>query len=241
MRIVALELPARFGQPERGLAAIELELAAGPPCDLVLLPEAALSGYVGEDLSCDPSAAREPLDGPTCAALAALARRHGSHVCGPIIEADGVRTFNSAVVLDPRGELVAHYRKRHPWFPERWATKGDLEHPVFELEGLRFGLAICFDVHFLPRESRDFLDRIDVLLFPSAWVDEDAVDLREDLFASLAQRFELWIVNANWGPGRPHLRGQGRSRVVSPSGRVVEASPGRELMRVEVEIPARLP
>jgi hypothetical protein len=37
----------------------------------------------------------------------------------------------------------------------------------------------------------------------------------------LAQRFDLTIVNANWGPGDVAVPGQGGSCVVGPDGRVL--------------------
>jgi 5-aminopentanamidase len=131
-------------------------------------------------------------------------------------------------VVDPGGELLAHYRKRHPWYPERWASRGTLPYPRMQIAGLRLTLALCYDVHFVAAEARDTLAAADVLLFPSAWVEDDATDLRADIFASLVHRFGLTVVNANWGQGQPRLPGQGRSRIAGPGG-VVEAPrlPGR--------------
>jgi predicted amidohydrolase len=225
MKICALELPADFGDPDGRLADVRSALERGEPADLVLLPECALTGYVSAEGACELQRFAEPLDGPTLGAYRALARQHRIHLAGPLVEESAGACFNTFVVVDREGDLRGHYRKRHPWFPETWATKGSLPYPAIELGGLRLTLAICYDVHFLAREAADTLAWADVLLFPSAWVDDGAVDLRAGLLGALVRQFGLTVVNANWGAGRPRLRGQGRSRIVGPEGGV--EAPGR--------------
>ena len=45
VRVTAIELPARWGPAGPALADVEARLARGPATDVVLLPEAALTGY----------------------------------------------------------------------------------------------------------------------------------------------------------------------------------------------------
>jgi predicted amidohydrolase len=108
--------------------------------------------------------------------------------------------------------------------PETWATPGEEPLPEIDVEGARVTAAICFDAHFLSEESAEALARADVLLFPSAWVEEE--DSREKLLGDLARRFDVAIVNANWGAGLPRVGGQGRSMILSRDGRVVAEAEG---------------
>lgn len=204
MRVTVLELPARWGAVDEQLAAVEASLAASPPGDLVLLPEASLTGYLP-----DPSALAEEREGPTAKRLAALQRRFSTVVVGPLIERDGASVYNAAVAP---GRL--HYRKRNPWTLETWAAAGLEPMPVFQCAGLRVTVCICFDIHFLERVDAD------VLLFPSAWVDEEG-DARATLLPEVARRFGVAVVNANWGVGSPRVPGQGGSMVVSARGEVL--------------------
>jgi predicted amidohydrolase len=236
MRICALQLPASFGDPRGRLADLQAALAQGEPADLVLLPECALTGYVSAELSFDLRPFAEPLDGPTVRAYSALARKQSVHLVGPLVEESQGAFFNSFVVVSPQGELVGHYRKRHPWVPETWATRGTLPYPDLHIGGLRLTLAVCYDVHFLATEARDTLTAADVLLFPSAWVDDGATDLRTSLFRTLVRRFGLTIVNANWGEGEPRLPGQGRSRIVGPGGAVEAPRLAGQVSRVAAEV-----
>jgi predicted amidohydrolase len=217
--VSALELPAAFGDVAGQLARLDLALDGTPEESLVLLSELALTGYVSEDGRWDVSDLAEPLDGPTARALAARARRHRCTLVGPLVETLEPHRFNTLVGYTPDGALALHYRKRHPWLPETWATPGDLPMPLIDWRGLTVTTAICFDVHFLAEACADALRAADLLLFSSAWVEEE--DSRPALLGELARAFDVAIVNANWGPGRPRVPGQGRSMAVARSGRVV--------------------
>lgn len=217
--MTVLELPARWGSPAPALLDVDRRLADGPATDLVLLPEAGLTGYVSPDGDFDARRAAEPLDGPIAHALAALAVRHGVHLVGPLIEDAGDRWYNTMLGFAPDGARVLHYRKRHPWLPETWATPGDTPYPLVRIGGLRVTLATCYDVHFLAAEAGDVLGAADLLLFPTAWVDRH--DTRPAAMRELASAFDVAIANANWGPGVVRIRGQGGSCVLAAGGEVV--------------------
>jgi predicted amidohydrolase len=231
LSLSVLELPARWGQPEAQLALVDAALGRLPK-GLLLLPELSLTGYVSPALGFDVSARAEPLEGPTAQALAALAARHGQMLVGPLVERDGPWCFNTVVGFRADGTRFLHYRKRHPWMPEEWATPGDKPWPLVEVAGLTVTAAICFDVHFLAEEATAALEAADVLLFPSAWVDEES-DARTPLLVELATRFSLTVVNANWGLGVPAVTGQGGSCVVAPSGEVTRVRPGTSALTVD--------
>ncbi len=218
LNVAALELPHRYGDPTGQLALTDHMLAEAGRLDLALLNECALTGYVSETKDFDLSRFAEPLDGPTCGALSKLSKKHSVALAGPLVEQAGDARFNSFVVFDAKGALLAHYRKRNPWLPETWATAGDLPNPVFAVAGTKVTLAICFDVHFLAQDAAEQLFESDVLLFPSAWVDDEPGDGRSALLPDVARTFDVEIVNANWGIGAPRVRGQGGSRLVSRDG-----------------------
>ncbi|NUP11324.1 MAG: carbon-nitrogen hydrolase family protein [Polyangiaceae bacterium] len=239
LRVAVIELPARFGDVEAALADVEATLERGPASDLAVLPECSLTGYVDAVGHCDPTSFAEPIDGPTMTKIAALARTYDTAIGAPLIEQAGDAVYNAYVVVGRDGAVLHRYRKRHPWFPERWATPGDVPPSSFELGGVSIAVAICFDVHFLADESADVLSRTDALLFPSAWVDPDRVDLRAEIFDTLAAKFGISIVNANWGPGTPLVRGQGASRVVQHSGEIVQLPMAFGPQRVDVTLSPR--
>jgi len=219
--VTVLEVPATYGAPDAVLGWVEARLGRGPGTDLVLLPEASLTGYVSPRADFDLRRFAEPPGGPTSQKLSALAARREVAVAAPLILREGAACFNAVVVHDASGRLVATYRKRHPWFPERWAAPGPEGPPLFELGELKVTIAICYDGHFLEEEadSRRALSEADLLLFPSAWVDEK--DSRTPLLAGLARGFGISIAAANWAPGVVRVPGQGDAYLMGPEGDVL--------------------
>lgn len=219
LRVAALEIAHRYGAPRDVLVAVDRALTVlARRADVVLLPECALTGYVSPGGDFDLSAMAEAIDGPSARGLASLARSHGVSLAGSIVERDGASLFNTLCLFGPDGAFEGRWRKRHPWYPERWAAPGDLATPVIEHRGVRLTACVCFDVHFIADDAPDALREADALLYPSAWVDDEPGDARSDILAALARSFSIPIVNANWGRGVPTVRGQGRSRVVSRDG-----------------------
>ena len=96
-----------------------------------------------------PAPSSGPKRAPPCRApltdrLCELAKRHKLWlVPGSLFEVDGDKTYNTAVAINPEGQIVSRYRKIFPWYPfEAQATPGD-EYCVFDVPEVgRFGLSI---------------------------------------------------------------------------------------------------
>lgn len=241
LRVSVLELPATWGDAGPALAAVdaELERSAFAP-DLVLLPEASLCGYVSPEGDFDLARFAEPLDGATGRALSAMARRHGTHLVAPLVLAEGERCYNAMVAFGRDGEPVFTYRKRHPWIPEEWASAGLEPAPVVDIGGMRVTIAICYDLHFLEEDASEALDASDLLLFASAWVEEE--DSRPEALPALARAHRIAIANANWGPGVVRVAGQGGSSVLDARGGTLARAESsaraasRRVIRLDAEV-----
>lgn len=238
LRVSVLELPARWGAPLAALDEVDRLLALGAT-DIAILPEMSLSGYVSPDGDFDLTRFAEPIDGPTAGAIAQIAARHSVHLVAPLVLAEGQALFNSAVIVGPNGEVLAIYRKRHPWFPEAWATPGGEPLPIVRIGTLQVTTAICFDAHFLERESADALRTADLLLFTSAWVDDE--DSRVPLLRTLARRFGIAIASANWSRGVVRVPGQGGSCILDARGEVISVVDPRGRRRADALVHRRAP
>lgn len=232
--MTVLELPATWGDPLTALGAVDAELQRGAATDLVVLPEAALAGYVSPDGDFDLTRFAEPLDGPTARAIAGVARRHRIHLVAPLVLREGGRCFNAMAAFGRRGEPIFTYRKRHPWFPETWATAGLEPAPTVTIEGVRVTIAVCFDVHFLEDDAAGTLDAADLLLFPSAWVEEH--DSRPIMLAEIARRHRIAVANANWGPGVVQIPGQGGSAILGPRGELLASTSSPRVIRADATL-----
>lgn len=235
MRLTALQLPARFDAFDEQLRAAELLLEGGPRTDVVLLSEAILTGYVSPRGDFSLTRFAEPLRGAAFAGFAQLAQRFDALVVGPVIERDGDACFNALLGVTPDGAIALHYRKRHPWFPETWATAGATSGASVSWRGRTLVPAICFDVHFLSDDHGPALDAADVLLFSSAWVDDEGDSLPGHL-TTLAARHHVSVLCANWGPGTPAVPGQGGSMFVGADG-VLVTRLATATGRVDVTLP----
>lgn len=112
--------------------------------DLICFPECYLQGYLfdeGEaaDLALDLRSAE------FAAVIKSLAHLDITIVFG-LIEKKGERLHNTAVVVK-QGHLLGSYRKMHLLHGESVFSAGDIT-PVFEVQGVVFGIAICNDLNF---------------------------------------------------------------------------------------------
>jgi predicted amidohydrolase len=121
--------------------------AADQGARLIVLPELASTGYSFLDREEAYAHAESVPDGETCQAWAEVARERDVYVVAGIAEVDGVRLYDTAVLIGPDG-FVGKYRKTHLWNREKLIfTPGD-EYPVFETRIGRIGLLICWDIWF---------------------------------------------------------------------------------------------
>lgn len=122
--------------------------------------------------------AAEPIpDGPTITLMRDVAKKHGMVMIVPIFEKEmsGV-LYNTAAVIDERGEYLGKYRKHHiphchPGFWEKFYFKpGNLGFPVFDTTFGKIGVYICYDRHF-PEGARELgLNGAEIVFNPSATV-----------------------------------------------------------------------
>jgi len=217
------EKAVNFAAAERWVRA-----AAAEGATLVVLPE-----YFNCLGDCRTMLAEaEPLDGPTASFLRHLAESLGiTLVGGTFCEriSDGSKAHNTCLVVDPRGEIAAVYRKLHlfdvdlpgklTYCETSWlAPGGDVV--VCDAVGFRTAIAICYDVRF-PELFRRFADDgVELVAFPSAFTRQTGRDHWELLLRARAVENQCYIVAANQTGRHAALETYGHSLVVDPWGMV---------------------
>src|SRR5258706_3451932 len=137
----------------------------------------------------------QALPGPAEATFQAMAARHGvGLVPGSLYEKKGGKTFNTAPVIDPRGTVIARYRKMFPFRPYEQATAPGNDFVVFDVPAVgRFGVSICYDMWF-PETTRTLAAMgAEVILHPTL---TDTLDRDIELAisrASAAQNQCFWF------------------------------------------------
>ncbi|MGY4920663.1 nitrilase family protein [Streptomyces sp. 900116325] len=152
--------------------AVEQRLnAAGESgANLVVLPELATTGYVFETRE-EAFAHSETIpDGPSLQMFERIAAQHSMYVVGCIVERDGERLYDTAVLVGPDG-YIGRYRKTHLWNTEKlWFTPGDEGFKVFDTRIGRIGLLVCWDIWF-PETARIVSQMgADIICIPTGWV-----------------------------------------------------------------------
>ncbi len=212
-------------------AALELiDLAAASGARLVVLPE--VWPYLGpEEGNRDVAQA---IPGPITGLFAERARRHGMYVHGGSIYevAPGdPALYNTSFVIDPEGEIIARYRKIHmfdvvldgvaQYQESATITPGD-EIAIAEIDGIKVGLATCYDLRFPELFRILALRGAQAITLPAAFTMTTGKDHWETLIRARAIENGLYMIAAaQWGKHPPGNWCYGRSMVVDPWGTVI--------------------
>ncbi|WP_254926240.1 carbon-nitrogen hydrolase family protein [Bordetella genomosp. 11] len=148
--------------------------------------------------------------------------------------ADGDKVYNTSVVFDPQGREIARYRKIHLFdihtpdglrYGESDAVAPGSATTVVEIEGLKFGLAICYDIRFPELFQQLVRDGAEVLVLPAAFTMQTGKDHWEVLCRARAIENQCYfLAAAQFGPFE-HPEGKrftyGHSLVCDPWGHVI--------------------
>jgi len=130
------------------------------------------AGQNGVDIACLPEefagTKAEPIPGPTTEAVAELAKQYNMYVICPIREQAGDKQYNTAVLIDRKGQVAGYYRKVFVFWGEglHCSTEGV---KAFDTDFGRISILTCFDLNFPELwQQCDNLD-VDIVFWPSAY------------------------------------------------------------------------
>ena len=215
-----------------------IERAARGGAQLVALPE--LWTYLGPAEGTAANA--ETIPGPVTERLAALARRLQITLhCGSMLEAPDhpdadPRPYNTAVVLDHDGEIIAKYRKIHLFDADPYgSTAPYLESEgiqpgkdivLVEAEGIQIGIATCYDLRFPELFRILTLRGAQLIILGSAFTMQTGRDHWEVLVRARAIENGVYLLAPDQVGAHPPKRvAYGRSMIVDPWGTVLAQAP----------------
>ena len=219
IRVAACQIDPQIGEVNANLERISTVVteAAASGAQFIVLPEAAVTGYGFSSLAEALPVARLA-DSSAEEMLAGLAETHRvSVVCGTL-EAQGDEVFNVALVLLPDGRRY-RYRKMHLPFLgiDRFATPGPDAPAVIEVDGLRFGVLICYDLRFPEAARICALEGADLIALPTNW--PVGVQFHPDLFApARAAENHCYVLAADRVGTERGTTFMGRSVLFDPDG-----------------------
>lgn len=181
------------------------------------------------------AALAEPIPGPTADRAAAWARRFGVLLCAGSIAELGPegKAWNTSLLFDADGRLVAKYRKRHLFDVDvsgAVSRESDVMLPGETLAVVRraratFGQAICYDLRF-PELFRALSARgMETLLFPSAFTAVTGAAHWEPLIRARAIENQVFVIAANQvGEHGGGMTSYGHSCILDPWGTILSAA-----------------
>ncbi|MCX5535236.1 nitrilase family protein [Streptomyces sp. NBC_00006] len=151
LRVAAVQSDPQVGLENKEINVVatldQIRRAAADGARLVVLPELASTGYSFDTRQEAYAHAETVPDGPTCTRWAELARELDVYIVAGIAEEEGVRLYDTAVLIGPEG-FIGKYRKTHLWNREKLIFTPGSDYPVFETRIGRIGLLICWDIWF---------------------------------------------------------------------------------------------
>jgi deaminated glutathione amidase len=221
--------------------------------EIVVFPEMYSNGHASFHANDNKAQARwqenaEDTDGAYIERFRQAARDSGIYVVATLLEAAVPKPFNSALLIDPKGETVLHHRKVHICdfdAPEVACGRGHEFH-VAEIQTsvgpVKVGMMICMDREF-PEACRS-LSRAsaEIALVPNCCTlatDRFQSDVRIAQARGRAFEMVMGIAVANY----PAPHADGHSFAVDPNGTVIamaDESPGLTIATFDLQLIRRV-
>lgn len=235
MKIAIWQGPSPQGDRAAALAAIAdaLTAAGAMGASVLVTPEVFVPGYNQPD----PGAAALAPDDAFFAALADLCRTARSGLVMGFAEA-GEPLYNAAITLNAEGVEIARYRKIQLFGPREKALYQPGEsYCIFDLNGIRTALLICYDVEFAPHVRALAEAGVSLILCPTANMDPNS-HVSQITVPANAVNHRVTIAYANYCGVEGDLTYCGGSVIVGPDGQVLaQAGRGPCLLVAELTEP----
>jgi len=207
--------------------------------DLILLPEVWNIGWRCFDKYQEES---ETIEGETISRISKKAQEINAYIlAGTIIERSGNDLYNTAVFLDPKGEVIAKYRKIHlvtrKGSEEAKAIKTGNEIVTVETNLGVFGFGICYDLRFPELYRKMAINKgVEIFLQPAAWP-LARVENWIDLSHARANENQCYLISCNCTGFNRGVQYLGHSSIVDPHG-ISIASSGifQEIIKGELDM-----
>jgi predicted amidohydrolase len=211
--------------------------AAAQRAQVLVTPEMFTSGYAIARAGAERLA--EDRGGPTEAAVAQLARRHGlAIVYGYPERAPGGRAYNAATMIGPDGVVRGRHRKVQLYgdVDREQFVASDARPAAFDFDGTRVGLLICYDVEF-PESVRSLaVGGARTVLVPTANM-AGCEEVQHILVRARACENNVGLVYANYCGADAVFEYNGLSMICGPRGEVLAQADAKTEQLVIADLP----
>lgn len=232
-KVAVVQMDSRNDKGENLKAACHyIDEAAAEGAKLVSFPE--VMNLVGENVG--EGGKHEPVPGYTTSILMEKAKEHHIYIhSGSFCEEieDEERAYNTSVIINPDGEIIAKYRKLHTFdvtLPD--GTVCDESARVRPGDGIvtvdtelgKMGMSICYDIRFPELYRIMALEGAQVIFTPASFTMPTGKDHWETILRTRAIENGCYIVASDQIGQKARFVAYGNSMVVDPWGTVVSRS-----------------
>ena len=224
MKIAAAQIACTLGDIDANIGKMRdfAARARKAGAELVVFPEMADTGYAMEVIRKHAKSWNEG----AVPELQKIARALSLAIISGVSEKEGDAIYNSQVVLDSSGAIVAKYRKTHLFAPideDKCCTPGDAL-ASFDCGPWKVGLTICYDLRFPEIYRALAVDHgSNVFIISSAWP-FPRLEHQRVLATARAIENQSYVILANRVGRDDGVPFCGTSAVIDPYGVVVAAA-----------------
>ncbi len=215
-RVAVSQMAGIVGDNAATMAQViaDIETAAARDADLLIFPEAIMTGYYRSDLKAEHI---PPVDDWLVELQERAKNSHLALIIGTLRAVDnGMR--NSAIAINENGIVVARYNKRalySAWEQNNFIAGTDFD--IVELAGIRTGLLICYDIEF-PEFSRELARGGAQLIATPTALMAPGDQIAQVLVPARAIENQVFVAYANRVGVEENLVYIGQSSIVGPDG-----------------------
>ncbi len=215
MKIALCQTDIVFEDKEHNLKRAEelISEAADNGAVLALFPEMSFTGFsMNTDVTKDNDCVTE-------GRMKELARKHGINIgFGRVEKCDDMLSLNLYEIVDPEGEIILTYAKRHPFSygGESTVFKGGDMVKSCVIDGVPVSVQICFDLRF-PGGFWKLADDTHLMIVPANWADR-RVEQFKALLRARAIENQYYVIGLNCVGQQGKVSYNGQSCVYNPKG-----------------------
>lgn len=238
MRIACFQGPESADTVQGNLALLTetARQARASGADLLITPEMFLTGYaIG---AAEVAHLAEPQGGPALAQVAAIAKSNGIAIILGYPERTADAIFNAATAYDAAGNQIGHYRKTHLFGAVDRAqfSPGQTPATLFEMNGYKIGMLICYDVEFPENVRHLALLGADLVVVPTALMQPYDV-VAKTIVPARAFENQIFVAYVNRCGLEAPFDYCGLSCVIAPDGRdLARAGRGQQLILADLDL-----
>lgn len=224
-RIAGVQMDVQIGELNANLDRMDQKLreAHAGGALLTVFPECAVPGYCFGSLD-EALPYSQTVPGPATDRMSRLCAELQCYAIFGMLERDGDRVFNAAVLVGPEG-VIGNYRKIHLPFLgiDMFTTPGDRPFAVQSAGPVRVGMNICYDAAF-PETARCLsILGADLIALPTNWP-PGAECTADCVVSARAMENGVYFIAVNRVGTERGFTFIGRSKIVDPSGHILAVS-----------------